>query len=162
MNQLIHDTKVLKGKKIGEAIASAKSFLIFQYHGLTGKSMTAFRKSMHDSNSKVIIAKNSIFEHAIKNAGFSIQSVIAGPCAMIYTNGDEILPFKEIDNLIKDNPKVAFVFGFLEGKEVVANQLSSIASIPGREGLLSMLLSCLTANIRNLACGIKAVGEQKQ
>ena len=37
-----------------------------------------------------------------------------------------------------------------------------LAKLPNREGLLSMLLSVLQAPMRNMACVVKAVSEQKE
>ena len=45
---------------------------------------------------------------------------------------------------------------------IEASQLAELASIPSKEGLFSMLLSCLQGSIRNLAYGLKAVSEHKQ
>ena len=63
---------------------------------------------------------------------------------------------------MKSYKKVVFKGGVIGKTIVTADQLGVLASIPGREGLLSMLLSVIQAPIRNLACGIKAIGESKQ
>jgi large subunit ribosomal protein L10 len=36
-----------------------------------------------------------------------------------------------------------------------------VATLPGKDGLLSMLLGCLQAPVRNFACAVKAVADQK-
>ena len=41
-------------------------------------------------------------------------------------------------------------------------QVEELAAIPGREGLLSMLLSVLQAPVRNFAYVVKAVAESKE
>ena len=40
-------------------------------------------------------------------------------------------------------------------------EVSSIAKLPNKEGLISMLLSCLQAPVRQFACTVKAVADAK-
>ena len=40
--------------------------------------------------------------------------------------------------------------------------VKAIASLPNREGMLSMLLSVLQAPVRNVAYAVKAVAESKE
>ncbi|MFP3381443.1 50S ribosomal protein L10, partial [Bacillus sp. SIMBA_069] len=47
-------------------------------------------------------------------------------------------------------------------KVVAADQIQALATLPSREGLLSMLLSVLQAPMRNVALAVKAVAEQKE
>ncbi|MBT8867297.1 50S ribosomal protein L10, partial [Lactobacillus delbrueckii subsp. bulgaricus] len=52
--------------------------------------------------------------------------------------------------------------GALEGQVATKEQVEELAAIPGREGLLSMLLSVLQAPVRNFAYVVKAVAESKE
>ena len=58
--------------------------------------------------------------------------------------------FTMIDDIIRGN-----------GKIIPAEEIHALSKLPGREGLLSMLLSALTGNLRNLAVGLNAVAEKK-
>ena len=51
--------------------------------------------------------------------------------------------------------------GVFEGKFADAAGVKEIAKLPGREGLLAMLLSCLQAPVRQFACTVKAVADAK-
>ena len=42
-----------------------------------------------------------------------------------------------------------------------ADGVKEVAKLPGREGLISMFLSCLQAPIRSFACTVKAVADSK-
>ena len=50
----------------------------------------------------------------------------------------------------------------MEGKVASVEQINKIATLPSRDGLLSMLLSVLQAPVRNTALAIKAVAEKKE
>ncbi len=45
---------------------------------------------------------------------------------------------------------------------LVGIQVTALAKLPNREGLLSMLLSVLQAPIRNVAYAVKAVAEKEE
>jgi large subunit ribosomal protein L10 len=157
----IIQTKEQESKKLAEQLAKAKSIIIFEYLGLTAKELTTLRKKLHAANAKMYVSKNNIYTRAINLAKLEGFISLQGPNAILIANGDEITPFKELHEIMKTHTFVKYKDGILESNHISPDKLAKIASIPGREGLLSMLLSCLQASVRNLAYGIKAVGERK-
>jgi large subunit ribosomal protein L10 len=155
------EVKQNESKELAEQLAKAKSIIIFEYLGLTAKELTALRKKLHQANAKMYVSKNNIYNRAIDLAKLTGFAPLQGPNAILIASGDEIAPFKELHDIMKTHAFVKYKDGVLEAKHISPSELTKIASIPGRDGLLSMLLSCLQASIRNLAYGIKAVGEHK-
>ena len=51
--------------------------------------------------------------------------------------------------------------GIVEGKVMNVDELKVYATLPNKDGMLSMLLSVLQAPIRNLALAVKAVAEKE-
>lgn len=139
----------------------SKSILVFEYHGLNATDTTILRRKLHVENAKLHILKNSILNRAIENSNLKGFTELAGPNALIISKGNEVISFKLIDDLMKDKTFVQFKGGIIEGNMISVNQLSTIASIPGRDGLYSMLLSCLQAPIRNFMYGLKAISATK-
>ncbi|MEG1731886.1 MAG: 50S ribosomal protein L10, partial [Longicatena sp.] len=52
--------------------------------------------------------------------------------------------------------------GIVEGKVVGVDTINELASLPNRDGMLSMLLGCLQSPVRSFACVVKAVAESKE
>ncbi len=52
--------------------------------------------------------------------------------------------------------------GIVEGKVVGVDTIKELSSLPNREGMLSMLLSCLQSPVRSFACAVKAVADAKE
>lgn len=52
--------------------------------------------------------------------------------------------------------------GAIEGAVSSKEEIVALATLPNREGLLSMLLSVLQAPVRNVALAVKAVAENKE
>ncbi|MDR0340662.1 MAG: 50S ribosomal protein L10 [Mycoplasmataceae bacterium] len=162
MNKNIIAQKEKSVSELAKVISSSKSLLFFDYLGLTGAKITLLRKKLHKFNAKMYINKNNIFNRAVKAANISNFPDISGLSALIIANGDEIAPFKELYEITKESKTVKFKAGLLENNIVKESEFAATANLPDRNALYSMLLSCLQGNIRNLACGIQAVGEQKQ
>ncbi|MDR2636403.1 MAG: 50S ribosomal protein L10 [Mycoplasmataceae bacterium] len=159
----IIENKIQQVEAIVSQLKEAKSFIIFEYLGLTGKKVAELRRNLHNINAKMYVAKNNIFARALKECGHGDEmGEIAGPCALIIAKGDEIVPFKEINTLMKDFKFIHYKNGYLEGSVVGIDKLSTIASLPTRDGLLSMLCSVLQGSIRNLMYGLKAVSNTKE
>ena len=51
--------------------------------------------------------------------------------------------------------------GIIEGKVSSLEEITALAKLPNREGLLSMLLSVLQAPVRNVAYAVKAVADKE-
>ncbi|HEM4716783.1 TPA: 50S ribosomal protein L10, partial [Streptococcus suis] len=51
--------------------------------------------------------------------------------------------------------------GAVEGKVSSKEEIEALATLPNREGMLSMLLSVLQAPVRNVAYAVKAVAEKE-
>ncbi|MDR3163753.1 MAG: 50S ribosomal protein L10 [Mycoplasmataceae bacterium] len=155
------EQKAVSAQALAQDLTKAKSLVVFEYLGLNAVALTALRKKLHQANAKMYVAKNNIFNRAFALANIKQFTDLAGPNAVLVGFGDEIIPFKEINEIIKNNKRVVYKNGLLETKLVSSNELASIASIPGRSGLYSMLLSCLQGSIRNLAYGIQSIAKQK-
>ncbi|MFR3815176.1 MAG: 50S ribosomal protein L10, partial [Turicibacter sp.] len=65
-------------------------------------------------------------------------------------------------NFAKEHQALELKAGLIEGSVASLEQVMELAKLPNREGLLSMLLSVLQAPMRNMACVVKAVSEQKE
>lgn len=147
--------------EISEKIKSAKSFIVFEYSGLTAKEMTTLRKTLFKTHSNVMVLKNNILRRALDKADIKDFGELVGPNAIAWGNEDEMAPLKEVFNLTKDHDFMKIKGSYLEGKFLDEEKTKSIASLPGREGLYSMFLSCLTGPIRGVLYALKAVEEKK-
>ena len=97
--------KAIIQKKVNEVesltndIKGATSILAFEYHTVPAKNIAAVRRVLHDSNAKMYVAKNNIFNRAFKLANVPLAE-LSGPNAIIVAHGDEVIPFKEIHKLM--------------------------------------------------------------
>lgn len=149
-------------KEVAEWIGGSKSFVIFEYHRLTAKELTALRATLNTTNSKMFVLKNNITKRALNKANINeFDKLLSGPNAIAFAKDDEIAAIKAIAEVAKTHDFIKIKGGYLEGNFIDSKKVMQLSSIPGREGLYSMLLSCFTAPIKNFLYGVKAVAESK-
>ena len=95
---------------------------------------------------------------------FQKQSVLENTTAIAISNDDPIVAAKIICKYIEDNKNTSYAVkaGFADGKPMDKAGVETLSKLPNKEGLVSMLLSVLTGNLRGLAVAIKAIGEKKE
>ena len=100
---------------------------------------------------------------AAEKAGLAeMKDLFAGPSAVAFSNDDVIAPAKVINDFAKTADKLEIKGGAIEGAVSSKEEIVALATLPNREGLLSMLLSVLQAPVRNVALAVKAVAESKE
>lgn len=157
---------VLKGKQeivaeVSDKMQKSGSLTVVEYHGLTVAEITALRRDLRASEAEMIVYKNSLVERAVDQLGYTdLNEALAGPNAYVFSK-DVIAGPKIIAKAAKKNEHLVIKGGVVDGKVLTADEMKVVATLPGREGLISMLLSCLQAPVRNFACAIQAVADKQ-
>ena len=100
---------------------------------------------------------------AAEKAGLEeLASVFVGPSAVAFSNEDVIAPAKILNDFSKNAEALEIKGGAIEGAVASKEEIVALATLPSREGLLSMLLSVLQAPVRNVALAVKAVADNKE
>jgi large subunit ribosomal protein L10 len=147
-----------------EELKAAKAILVINYLGLTVEEVTNMRQELRDNDVKMKVIKNTYLRRAAAKAGIEgLDDTFVGPTAVVYTdNADDITePARIVSKYEKDFDVIDIKGGVLEGKLTSKEEIKELAAIPGREGLLSMLVSVLQAPVRNVAYAVKAVADSK-
>ncbi|MDU5334360.1 50S ribosomal protein L10 [Enterococcus sp.] len=150
-------------EEVTEKFNAAASAVIVDYRGLTVEQVTELRKQLRDANVEMKVIKNSILVRAAEKAGLNgLEEVFSGPTAVAFSNEDVVAPAKIIDEFAKTAEKLEIKGGIIEGKVASIEEITALAKLPNRDGLLSMLLSVLQAPVRNVAYAVKAVAEKEE
>jgi len=149
--------------EVSAKFSAAASVVVVDYRGLTVDEVTRLRKQLRDANVEMKVIKNSILSRAAEKAGLEgLGEVFTGPTAVAFSNEDVVAPAKIINDFAKDAKALEIKGGIIEGKVSSLEDITALAKLPNREGLLSMLLSVLQAPIRNVAYAVKAVAEKEE
>ncbi|MED1919756.1 MULTISPECIES: 50S ribosomal protein L10 [Bacillus cereus group] len=157
------ETKQQVVTEIADKLRASKSTIVVDYRGLTVSEATELRKQLREAGVEFKVYKNSLTRRAAESAEMAeLNEFLTGPNAIAFSNEDVVAPAKVLNDFAKNHEALEIKAGVIEGKLVTLDEVKAIATLPSREGLLSMLLSVLQAPIRNLALATKAVADQKE
>ena len=162
MNKEVLASKQAVVKEIMDKAKACKSLTIAEYRGLTVAQIQEVRRALHKENAEMNVYKNSLVERAVDELGYNeMNDILKGPNAIVFSE-DVIAGAKVIAKYAKRHRDILIVKGgIVEGKFVDAKGMLEVAKLPGKEGLISMFLSCLQAPVRSFACAVKAVADAK-
>jgi len=163
MNTVAIEAKSQLVSEYSAKFKEASSLVVVDYRGLTVDEVTALRKSLRSEGVEFKVLKNNISRRAIADAGYEgLQDVFVGPTAVAYSNDDVVAPARILHGFAKDNSALELKAGFIEGEVATLEQVMELATLPSRDGLLSMLLSVLQAPMRNMAYALSLVSADKE
>jgi len=138
----------------------AAALVVVDYRGLTVDQVTELRKNLRAEGVEFKVLKNNISRRAITEAGYEgLANEFVGPTAVAYSNEDVVAPARILYTFAKVNEALELKAGFIEGEVATQEQVMELATLPNKEGLLSMLLSVLQAPMRNMAYALSQVAE---
>ena len=161
MNPSTLESKKQVVSKISESFKGASTMVIVEYRGLTVADLSELRKSLKAVKASFNVYKNTLVQRASDELGYSeLDQYLSGSNAYVFSK-DVVDGPKVLAKFAKKNENLVIKAGLVEGKVVDAAGVKAVATMPNREGLISMFLSCLQAPIRSFACTVKAVADSK-
>lgn len=141
------------------ALLKSKFTVISDYQGTSVSELTQLRRDIQKAGGDVTVAKNTLVKLAVKEQSYSetLNEFLAGPTAVIYTDGDPVPVAKALTEYIKKVKKTTLKGGVLEGKRVVESDIKEISSLPSKEILISKLMGSLNAPAQNFVYALSGV-----
>ena len=162
-NEKIINQKKEEVSNLAAKMKEAKLVLLTDYRGITVDDVTSLRKDLRNANAEYKIIKNNITRRALAEAGIEgLEDKLVGPTAIIMSNEDYLEPAKAIYEFTKANDFYKIKGGVIEGKVMTAEEIITLAKLPSRETLLSMLAGALLGNISKFAVALDQVRIQKE
>ena len=162
-NEKIINQKKEEVTKLAQKMKEAKIVLLTDYRGINVADATELRAELRKSDSEYRVIKNNITRRALAEAGIEgLENLLEGPTAVIMNNEDYLETAKAIYNYSKANDFYKIKGGVIEGKVMTAEEIVTLAKLPSKETLLSMLAGALLGNISKLAVALDQVKSQKE
>ena len=149
--------------KLAEQMKNAKLILLTDYRGINVSDVTALRAEIRNIGAEYKVIKNNITRRALAECGIEgLDEQLEGPTAVIMTSEDYLEPTKVIYNFTKNNDYYKIKGGVVDGKVMTAEEIITLAKLPSRQELISMLAGGLLANISKFAVALDQVKIQKE
>ena len=149
--------------KLAETMKEAKLILLTDYRGINVADVTNLRTDLRKVNAEYRVIKNNITKRALAECKIEgLDDKLEGPTAVITTNEDYLDATKIINKFSKDNDYYKIKGGVVDGKVMTTEEIITLAKLPSRQDLLSMLAGGLLANISKFAVALEQVRLQKE
>ena len=162
MNKEVLTLKEQTVAEITEKFQNSGSAVVVEYRGLSVAEVTELRRNLRAEGVEYKVYKNTLSTRAAEAAGFNeLTASLTGPNAIAFGE-DAVAPARVLAKFAKNHDKLVIKAGIVEGSVLDAAAVGEIAKLPNRDGMISMLLGCFQAPVRNFACVIKAVADSKE
>ena len=149
--------------KVKGILDSQKSLVFVNFHKLPVIETGEVRRELRAHSLGYYVAKKTLVKKALETAGIKgEQPSFDGELALVY-GSDLLAPAREIYAFQKKmDKKVTILGGIFDGEYKNKAEMESIATIPSREGLLSMFLNVINSPIQGFVIAINAIAEKKE
>ena len=159
-------TKILEQKKktvdeIIDKLKTSESVIIFKYQGMSVADLSELRRKLKEAQAEVKVYKNTLLKRAADELNINLDDFLAGPNAILF--GKTLLePIKIISEFAKSNDKLDIRVGIISGDVADISVIKEYASIPSREGLLTMLAGGMMQYVKDLAISLNLYAEKME
>jgi large subunit ribosomal protein L10 len=155
-------TRAKKTEKVatlaGE-LEHSTSAIIGTFKALTAAKDNDLRKTVREAGGSYHVVKNKLAARA--SQGTKIEAALQGlkgVSSVAYTSGDPVALAKALAGWVKDNAEFTFKLGIVDGKVISVEEITALATLPGKEELFSKLLFLIQSPAQRLATVINATG----
>jgi len=136
--------EVVAGLK--QDFAGAQAVFVTDFKGLDMEALTGLRVKVREAGCEFQVAKNTLVKLAAQGTPMSqLDHLFVGNNALGRTGQDPAVLAKVLTEFAKTNDKLVIKGGLLGEKALTPAQIKALASLPGREALLSAFLGALNA-----------------
>ena len=147
--------------EIKNRVEAAKTIVLFDYRGITDSEAKELRCKLRESNSDYKVYKNTLMARAFNDLGIDLNAELNGPSAFAFGE-DQIAPIKTLSEFAKNHPALVLKVGIVDREKADAAKLAEYATIPSREGLLTMLAGGMIGIARDLSICLDLYSQQKE
>ena len=165
--------KVATVEEIKEKLEGARAAVLTEYRGLKVSELADLRASLRAADAEYKVYKNTLARRAAEDAGLAeLVSLLEGPTAITFVNGDAVAVAKALRDYSKTNAHLVVKGGVLGTRIIQPDDVTALADIEPREVLLAKLAGGFQAPLvkaaglfqaftRNMAYGIKALIDKR-
>ena len=147
--------------EIKETVKNASSVVLFAYRGLTDEESKSLRRSLRESGSNYKVYKNTLMARAFNDMNIDLNEHLKGSSALAYSD-DAIAPIKALADFAKKHEALVLKVGIVDGEISDKEKLEKLATIPSREGLLTMLAAGMMGIPKDLSICLDLYAKQKE
>jgi large subunit ribosomal protein L10 len=136
-------------------IRDAEAIFAVDYRGISVPQAATLRGRLRDVDTRFRIVKNTLTERAADQAGVDgLKELLDGPTALAFVRGDAAAAAKALSDTARATNVLAFKGGLMNGSALSAEDVQSIARLPGRDALYGQLVGVVASPVTSLVRGL--------
>jgi large subunit ribosomal protein L10 len=136
-----------------EDLRGADTLIVSDYRGLTNKQLEALRDQLIPHGARFRIVKNTLTRRAAEIAGaHALLVMLEGPTAIAFieSSGDPAAVAKALAQTAKETNVLAVRGGLIEGRQLSAEEIEQLATLPPIDVLRGQLVGAVVAPVTQL------------
>ena len=160
------NAKILEAKQkvideIKSHVEESTSIVLFDYRGITDSEAKELRVKLKEADSDYKVYKNTLMARAFDDLKIDIKDSLVGPSAFAFSN-DQVSAIKILSDFAKEHPALILKVGIVDGEVADKAKLAEYATLPSRDGLLTMLAGGMMGIARDLSICLDLYSQQKE
>jgi large subunit ribosomal protein L10 len=144
--------KIERVAELKAGIEGSDALLLTEYRGLTVSDITELRRSLAEGGATFAVVKNTLMQRAAVDASIEdLESLLEGPTAVAFVNGDPVAAAKKVVDAAKKFPALILKGGYMEGKVLSADEAKGLADLDSKEVMLSKIAGLLKGEMSRAA-----------
>lgn len=142
-------------------VEASSSIVLFAYRGLSDEESKELRRALRKNDSDYKVYKNTLMARAFKDMNLDLDEYLNGSSALAFSK-DAVAPVKVLSDFSKKHEALVLKVGVVDGEISDQDKLAKLATIPSRDGLLTMLAASMLGVPKNLAICLDLYAKQKE
>ena len=160
------NVKILEAKQkvideIKAHVEESTSIVLFDYRGITDSEAKELRIKLKEADSDYKVYKNTLMARAFDDLKIDLKDSLVGPSAFAFSS-DQVSAIKILSDFAKEHPALVLKVGIVDGEIADEAKLAEYATLPSREGLLTMLAGGMMGIARDLSICLDLYSQQKE
>ncbi|MES2210362.1 MAG: 50S ribosomal protein L10 [Chloroflexota bacterium] len=137
--------------ELRQQLDQSSTLIVSEYRGLTVKEIAEIRRSLRKQAVTYRVVKNRLMKIAASDTrGSALNGLLVGPTAIAFGT-DESATAKAVIDAVRPFKQVRITGGLLGNRAIDAAGVTTLASLPSREILLSQVAGALAAPLATTA-----------
>ncbi len=138
-------------QSLKERFEGVKTAVLTEYRGLTVRQLSDLRKQLKGAAAEYKVVKNRLARLAVKGSALDpLAPHLKGPMGVAYTRKDPVAVAKALQAFARGNPALTIKVGLVDGEVLAPQALRSLADLPSKEVLRSLLVGAIQGPMSHL------------
>jgi large subunit ribosomal protein L10 len=141
-----------------EEFENAGNAMVVSFQGLPVEKDWELRRALEKAELNYRVIKNTLGKIAVEGTPLEpLKDHFVGMTAVAYSEKDPVGLAKVLSKFAKENAKLTFKAGVVEGRVINIKDIDTLASLPSKEELVSKLMFVLNSPAQRIATAVNGV-----